>query len=162
MPSCYTAEEDDGDYLLIHGLFYDFEQGPDVGVHGLVLLQLCGECVYFVVFRVCVRSEFFCMVNRRGFVCECRYHLSDLFYLTIYYIPFSAGGACYLTVFQQQVVARCKLHFSVISMSCYARNLLTGCKISSSPQAPPSAPPPKTRTLSSRVPSPYQTLLRPS
>ena len=35
MPSCCTAEEDDRDYILIHGLFYDFDQGPDVGVHGV-------------------------------------------------------------------------------------------------------------------------------
>ena len=71
MPSCRAAEEDDRDYLLIHGLFYDFEQGPGVGVHGGVLLQLCGEYVYFVVFRVCVCLKFFCMVNRSGFVHVC-------------------------------------------------------------------------------------------
>jgi len=70
IPSCCTAEEDDRGYLLIHGLFYDFEQGLDLGAHGLVLLQLCVEYVYFVVFRVRVCLMVFC-ASIRGFVCVC-------------------------------------------------------------------------------------------
>jgi len=46
MSGCCAAEDDYRDYLLIHGLFYDLDQGPGVGVHG-------GGVACVVYFRFC-------------------------------------------------------------------------------------------------------------